>query len=238
MTARARRSQPVTLSPGHREGTLGLPPDEPRGIVLFAHGSGSSRLSPRNTFVAGALEESGLATLLFDLLTDDEAANRSNVFDIPLLSERLGHASDWVASHDATKGLPLGLFGASTGAAAALVTAAARPDVRAVVSRGGRPDLAGDALKKVSAPTLLIVGGHDYQVLDLNRQAYQQLRCERRLEVVPGATHLFEEAGALRKVVALAQSWFRDHLVKKPPGTRSCSSLTDATLAADWQQNC
>ncbi len=207
-----RRTVSVTLPPHGGEGLFGLPADKPKGIVLFAHGSGSSRLSPRNMMVAGALQQAGLATLLFDLLTDAEAARRSNVFDIGLLAERLDQAADWIGQSLA-RGLPLGLFGASTGAAAALVTAAARSDVRAVVSRGGRPDLAADALARVTAPTLLIVGGADPAVLDLNRQAQRQMRCVSRLEVVPHATHLFEEPGALETVTDLARAWFEKYLV-------------------------
>jgi len=179
--------------------------------VLFAHGSGSSRLSPRNLFVAEALQQAGIATLLFDLLTDREAADRAKVFDIPLLADRLSQAANWASTAAQTQGLPIGLFGASTGAAAALVAAAGRRDIQAIVSRGGRPDLAADALERVTAPTLLIVGGHDPEVLTLNRSAYRRLRCERRLEVVPGATHLFEEAGTLDVVVTLARSWFLEH---------------------------
>ena len=194
------------------EGLLGLPAAPASGIVLFAHGSGSSRLSPRNSFVAEALQRAGLATLLFDLLTEREAADRANVFDIALLAERLDQAAGWVGGSAYVRGLPLGFFGASTGAAAALVAAAGRRDVRAIVSRGGRPDLAGDALEKVTAATLLIVGGDDPEVLALNRAAYRWLRCERRLEVVPGATHLFEEPGTLEAVVALARTWFLRHL--------------------------
>jgi len=213
MTMPRRHTISVTLPPHGGEGLLGLPGEKPKGIVLFAHGSGSSRLSPRNTMVAAALQQAGLATLLFDLLTDAEAAERSNVFDIPLLAERLDLAAGWVVDAAATRDLPLGFFGASTGAAAALVAAAGRPDVGAVVSRGGRPDLAGDALTQVKAPTLLIVGGADPVVLDLNRQVQRLMRCECRLEVVPGATHLFEEPGALEAVVALARIWFETHLV-------------------------
>lgn len=205
------RTVSVTLPPHSGEGLLGLPQD-PAGVVLFAHGSGSSRLSPRNTMVAEALQRAGLATLLFDLLTEREAIDRANVFDIALLGERLDQAADWVATNSAVRGLPLGLFGASTGAAAALVAAAARTDVRAIVSRGGRPDMAHDVLAKVTAPTLLIVGGHDTEVLALNRLAYARLTCERRLEVVPGATHLFEEPGTLEAAVALARDWFLVHL--------------------------
>ncbi|HLB81178.1 MAG TPA: alpha/beta family hydrolase [Dongiaceae bacterium] len=192
---------------------MGLPP-EAQGIVLFAHGSGSSRLSPRNTRVADVLQRAGFATLLFDLLTVEEAADRARVFDIPLLSERLEMAADWVRGAETTKDLPIGLFGASTGAAAALVAAAQLGEaIGAVVSRGGRPDLAGeDVLDRVKAPTLLIVGGTDWQVLDLNRAAFARLRCEKDLQVVPGASHLFEEEGALDAVVELARQWFARHL--------------------------
>ncbi|MEW5626693.1 phosphoribosyltransferase family protein [Streptomyces hydrogenans] len=184
-------------------------PDGAAGLVLFAHGSGSGRHSPRNRAVAAALNGAGLATLLFDLLTEAEATDRSRVFDTPLLAERLGHAAVWTAGWSGTEGLPRGYFGASTGAAAAL-WAAAEPgdDVAAVVSRGGRPDLAGDRLAGVRAPTLLVVGGSDDLVLDLNRRAGELLRCEHRLEVVPGAGHLFEEPGALEEVAALATDWF------------------------------
>lgn len=212
MTATGRRPASVTLPPHGGEGLLGLPVGAARGIVLFAHGSGSSRLSPRNMLVAKVLQEAGLATLLFDLLTDAEAASRANVFDIPLLAERLDRAASWVVQQAALRALPLGLFGASTGAAAALVAAAQRQDVRAVVSRGGRPDLAGSALERVSAPTLLIVGGHDQAVLALNREAYHRLHCVRRLDVVPGATHLFEEPGTLELVAVAARDWFVQYL--------------------------
>ena len=205
------RTLSVTLTPHHREGLLGVPTAPARGIVLFAHGSGSSRLSPRNTFVAEALQQAGIATLLFDLLTDREATKRANVFDIPLLADRLSQAVDWASTAAQTQNLPIGLFGASTGAAAALVAAAGLRDIRAIVSRGGRPDLAADALERVNAPTLLIVGGDDAEVLALNRSAYRRLHCERRLEVVPGATHLFEEPGTLDAVVALARDWFLKH---------------------------
>lgn len=208
----------VTLPPHDGEGLLGLPAVTPRGIVLFAHGSGSSRLSPRNVYVAKALQRAGLVTLLFDLLTEEEAANRGNVFNVPLLSERLDQAANWVGKNAALGNQPLGFFGASTGAAAALVAAAGRADVRAIVSRGGRPDLAADALPKVSAATLLIVGGNDLEVLALNKTALGRLRCERRLEVVPGATHLFEEPGTLESVVALARDWFVQHLATRPAG--------------------
>ncbi len=206
------RTLPVLLPPFSREGTLGLPEGKPRGIVLFAHGSGSSHRSPRNMFVAEALRDAGLAFLLFDLLTDAEAEDRANVFDISLLASRLNQAAAWLETKLPGWPMPLGYFGASTGAAAALVGAAARRDVRAVVSRGGRPDLAGDALGAVKAATLLIVGGDDIEVLSLNRAASRRMRCERRVAVVPGATHLFEEPGTLELVVELAREWFLQHL--------------------------
>ncbi|MFG2330795.1 phosphoribosyltransferase family protein [Streptomyces sp. NPDC048604] len=182
------------------------------GVVLFAHGSGSSRHSPRNRAVAARLNRSGLGTLLFDLLTDAEAADRANVFDTQLLAGRLAEAAAWVAAREDTGRLPTGYFGASTGAAAAL-WAAGEPasTVSAVVSRGGRPDLAEARLGVVRAPTLLIVGGRDDLVLDLNRRAQERLRCENRLEVVPGATHLFEEPGTLERVGELAADWFASH---------------------------
>jgi putative phosphoribosyl transferase len=194
------------------EGILSLP-DGARGIVLFAHGSGSGRFSPRNNYVARALQKAGLATFLFDLLTDAEAAERSKVFDIPLLAERLLLATDAIHQDAETRDLAIGYFGASTGAGAALVAAAqARFPVGAVVSRGGRPDLAGTALAKVQAPTLLIVGSLDHEVLALNRSAFAQLRCRKDLQVVSGASHLFEEPGTLEEVIALARSWFCRHL--------------------------
>jgi dienelactone hydrolase len=194
-------------------------PDAPTGVVAFAHGSGSSRHSPRNRYVAGVLNEAGLATLLIDLLTVEEEQldlrTRDLRFDISLLADRLLAATDWLAADAATRGVPLGYFGASTGAAAALVAAAARPRVRAVVSRGGRPDLAGAALRDVRAPTLLIVGGADRVVLDLNRDAMRTLQTLVELEVVPGATHLFEEPGALEQVARLARDWFARHLDRR-----------------------
>ncbi|MEU6402710.1 phosphoribosyltransferase family protein [Streptomyces sp. NPDC046985] len=188
-------------------------PENASGVVLFAHGSGSGRHSPRNQFVAAGLHRAGLATLLFDLLTEEEAADRDNVFDTALLAARLTAATRWLRGQRAAEGLPVGYFGASTGAAAAL-RAAAEPhaDIAAVVSRGGRPDLAEAALTAVTAPTLLIVGGADGTVLDLNRRAQSRLTCESRLAVVPGATHLFEEPGALETVTALARDWFTDHM--------------------------
>lgn len=186
-------------------------------LVLFAHGSGSSRHSPRNQFVARTLNDAGLATLLFDLLTPDEESTdrytREHRFNIGLLAERLVHATKWAKRQEQTRDLQLGYFGSSTGAAAALVAAAEIPkDVGAVVSRGGRPDLAGDALPKDQAPTLLIVGGNDDIVIELNEMARDQMRCEVKLEIVPGATHLFEEPGALEKVANLASDWFVNHI--------------------------
>jgi putative phosphoribosyl transferase len=186
------------------------------GVVVFVHGSGSSRHSPRNQRVASVLNGAGLATLLFDLLTPAEEADRSNVFDVDLLARRLVDVTRWVRREVNPAGLPIGYFGASTGAAAAL-RAAGEPDsdVTAVVSRGGRPDLAGPSLAAVRAPTLLIVGGHDPVTLDLNRRALAEMRCERRLEIVPGASHLFEEPGTLDVVAALARDWFLERLT--PP---------------------
>ena len=188
-------------------------PEHPVGIVVFAHGSGSSRFSARNIYVADVLNGAGIATLLFDLLTPDEERNRANVFDIELLARRLVDVTGWLAGQPDTASLPVGYFGASTGAGAALV-AAADPSVNisAVVSRGGRPDLAGESLTKVHAPTLLIVGGRDDVVLDLNRQAQVAIAGECELTVVPGATHLFEEPGTLEQVAELARDWFVDHL--------------------------
>ena len=183
------------------------------GVVVFAHGSGSSRHSARNRSVARGLNRSGLGTLLFDLLTEREATERMNVFDVDLLAARLRIATAWLADQPSCAQLPVGYFGASTGAAAAL-WAAAEPDVRigAVVSRGGRPDLAWHRLDAVRAPTLLIVGGDDQTVLELNREAARRLRCRHHLEIIPGATHLFEESGAIERVAGLAASWFVEHL--------------------------
>ncbi|GCE49366.1 dienelactone hydrolase family protein [Thermosporothrix hazakensis] len=198
------------------DGTLAIP-EGAQGIVLFAHGSGSSRFSRRNLYVAQVLQEAGIATLLMDLLTRDEEVQDQVTaalrFDIHLLSERVGRASEWLSVNEKTAQFSLGYFGASTGAAAALVAASQHPLlVKAVVSRGGRPDLAGAALKKVKAPTLLIVGLRDPQVLELNRQAYDVLQVEKQLDVVEGATHLFEEPGALEQVAALARTWFQRYL--------------------------
>jgi len=194
-------------------------PEQARGLVLFAHGSGSSRHSSRNQQVARHLHRLGLATLLLDLLTqEEEVVDRRTAqhrFDIPLLTRRFRDATDWAWGQPELVDLPIGYFGASTGSAVALLAAAdLGSDVAAVVSRGGRPDLAGaDALERVRASTLLIVGGADFQVLDLNRAAYAHLRCQRQLEVIPGATHLFEEPGALEQVMTVAGAWLRDHLV-------------------------
>ncbi len=193
------------------EGELIIPQDAV-GVVLFAHGSGSGRLSPRNQFVAEALRNARIGTLLFDLLTEEEAADRDNVFDIGFLAHRLSDATSWLRGRRETRDCSLGYFGASTGAAAALAAAAQNRAVRAVVSRGGRPDLALRHLADVRAPTLLIVGGNDYGVIELNEQAYRALRCEKSLKIVPGATHLFEEAGALEQVAELASDWFARHL--------------------------
>ena len=198
------------------DGNLGVPAGA-RGIVLFAHGSGSSRHSPRNRYVAGMLRAAGLATLLMDLLTADEEAidlqTQRLRFDISLLADRLVGATDWLAQNPDTRDLTIGYFGASTGAAAALVSATQRPDaVGAIVSRGGRPDLAGAALARVRAPTLLIVGGNDIPVIGMNQEAMAQLHVETKLEIVPGATHLFEEPGALEEVARLAREWFERYL--------------------------
>jgi putative phosphoribosyl transferase len=195
-------------------------PENAVGLVLFAHGSGSSRHSPRNQFVARTLNRSGLGTLLFDLLTPEEEAldvhSREHRFNIDLLAKRLMHATNWARQQEETRDLHVGYFGSSTGGAAALVAAAELPqDVGAVVSRGGRPDLAGDALPKVQAPTLLIVGGNDDIVIELNEMARDQMRCEVKLEIIAGATHLFEEPGALEKVAKLASDWFLLHLTRK-----------------------
>ena len=198
----------------HLSGHLTVP-DGSGGIVIFAHGSGSSRHSNRNRRVAETLNHAGLATLLFDLLTYDEEINRSNVFDIDLLGGRLRDTTRWLRGHEAAQGLQVGYFGASTGAAAALWAAAdLGEEVSAIVSRGGRPDLAGPRIPDVRAPTLLIVGSRDRQVLKLNRSAQAKLKCENRLEVVPGATHLFEEPGALDVVAELAQDWFIQHILE------------------------
>jgi putative phosphoribosyl transferase len=217
---------PVTL-----DGDLDIP-EGARGIVLFAHGSGSSRHSPRNRYVARVLRDAGLATLLMDLLTQEEEAVDMRTgalrFDIGLLAERVVGATDWVAQAPETADLPIGYFGASTGAAAALVAAAVRPErVGAVVSRGGRPDLAGPALSRVRAPTLLIVGGLDGPVIELNRQALAQLgAAEKQLVIIPGATHLFEEPGTLEEVARLAAEWLTNHLSRTAGAVAQSSGPT------------
>jgi putative phosphoribosyl transferase len=207
------------------EGVLNVP-EELRGVVLFAHGSGSSRHSPRNQYVSDVLRNAGMATLLVDLLTEEEESGDRETarlrFDIELLATRLLHAKTWLIQQPLIKEFTLGYFGASTGAAAALVAASqAAKDAGAVVSRGGRPDLAGPALGGVQAPTLLIVGGNDPTVLDLNRDAMTQLRCEKRLEIVPGATHLFEESGTLEEVARLAREWFEQKLGRRTETIRA-----------------
>ena len=222
------RRQEVPEEGGYVQVTIGqtilhgnlLIPAKAVGLVAFAHGSGSGRHSPRNQYVAKLLRDSGLATLLFDLLTLEEEAEDLITgrprFDIELLSRRLVGATDWLQSNQETRKLGLGYFGASTGAAAALVAAARKPDtIRAVVSRGGRPDLAGPVLDRVKAPTLLIVGGDDFPVIKMNREALAGLQTVKKLVIVPGATHLFEEAGALEKVAALARNWFIKYLPSK-----------------------
>lgn len=206
----------VTVDEVKLEGNLVIP-DHATGIVLFAHGSGSSRHSPRNRYVAGVLQQAGLATLLIDLLTAEEEAidihTRHLRFDIGLLASRLVGATDWLTQHPDTHNLQIGYFGASTGAGAALVAAAERPEVvKAVVSRGGRPDLATSALSHVTAPTLLIVGGYDTPVIAMNENALAQLRTEKRLTIIPQATHLFEEPGKLEAVAQLASEWFTRYL--------------------------
>lgn len=193
------------------------------GIVLFAHGSGSSRLSPRNQLVAQTLQNAGIGTLLLDLLTDEEAADRENVFDIDFLAHRLGDATRWLKARPGTRGCAVGYFGASTGAAAALAAAAQDLMVCAVVSRGGRPDLALRHLAEVRAPTLLIVGGRDYGVIELNERAYNLLRCQKSFKIVPGATHLFEESGTLEQVAELASDWFVLHMKGAPLARVSAS---------------
>ncbi len=199
------------------EGMLEIP-EGAVGLALFAHGSGSSRLSPRNNYVAGVLRQAGVGTLLMDLLTPEEDRDYARRFDIALLTQRLLDAARWVVAQAEAHALPLGFFGASTGAAAALEAAAMLGDeAKAVVSRGGRPDMASnEVLATVTAPTLLLVGGLDDGVIDLNRQAYDQLRCEKKLLIVPGATHLFEEPGTLEEVAHQAANWFRTHFLAQP----------------------
>jgi putative phosphoribosyl transferase len=219
----------IPADPVHLTGNLFVP-DDARGLVVFAHGSGSSRLSPRNRHVAEILNGGRLATLLFDLLTPDEEIidmrTRELRFDIPLLSWRLVQTVDWVVDLPEIQGLDVGLFGASTGAAAALIAAAERPgEVVAVVSRGGRCDLAGDALRRVRAPTLMIVGSEDYTVIDLNHEAEAAMLCETELRLVQGATHLFEEPGTLDQVAAMARDWFVKYLASTSAGSRASTDV-------------
>ncbi len=225
--ATTRTECAISIGVGHigLQGILSVPEDS-SGLVLFAQGSGSSRHTLRNRFLAEAFGEAGLATLLLDLLTTGEELIDFDTghlrFDIELLADRLIAATDWLAQEPSTRDLRIGYLGASTGAAAALVAAAGRPDlVGAVVSRSGRPNLAGAALHRIQAPTLLIVGGDDLSVIDSNRQAMEQLRCRRKLEIIPGATHLFEEPGTLARVAELAGAWFTHHLPLASPSSRA-----------------
>jgi len=203
----------IPIDSTYLEGSLALPRQQVQGLVVFAHGSGSSRFSPRNNFVAHILQKAGIGTLLMDLLTEEEDAVYQSRFNIDLLTERLLLATKWLQEQPRTKGLVIGYFGASTGAAAALKAAAAEGSkIEAVVSRGGRPDLAEEALTHVQSPTLLIVGGNDHVVIELNREAYARLKGKKKLVIVPGATHLFEEPGTLEEVARLATEWFKQHL--------------------------
>jgi dienelactone hydrolase len=211
MNAQEKITMTIPLDEVELKGDLAIPANA-HALVIFAHGSGSSRLSPRNQMVAAYLNSIGLGTLLFDLLTYEEDNNYSTRFDINLLAHRLWETTLWVEGQNWGKNIQLGFFGASTGAAAALVAASTLPQVLAIVSRGGRPDLAFTALPKVKAATMLIVGGNDTQVLKLNQKAYNELRSEKKLELVPGASHLFEEKGTMEQVCLLAGSWFEKHL--------------------------
>jgi len=217
MASKVASLERIPVGQVHIEGMLELPANV-QSIVLFAHGSGSSRHSKRNNYVAQVLQHSGIGTLLLDLLTPEEDADYSTRFDIPLLTHRLLAATDWIKAVQQTKYLPIGYFGASTGAAAALQAAALTGgEIGAVVSRGGRPDMAGtSALEKVKAPTLLLVGGWDDEVITLNREAYEHLRCTKELIIIPGATHLFEEPGTLEEVARQAAAWFGRHLKPAP----------------------
>lgn len=212
MRLQTERTIQIQSGTAQMEGMLAVP-ERALGVVLFAHGSGSGRFSPRNQFVANALRDGGLGTLLVDLLEPIESEDRRNVFDIALLAERLLSATDWLRSNPETSELPIGYFGASTGAAAALMAAAERPQaIGAIVSRGGRPDLALDYLPSITIPTLLIVGGGDYPVIPLNQEAYAALAGPKEIIIIPGATHLFEEPGALERVADHAREWFINHL--------------------------
>jgi dienelactone hydrolase len=224
-------TQEVRIDPPGLDAILAIPP-EATGVVLFAHGSGSGRLSPRNNYVARALQRAGIATLLLDLLTPAEEQDRRNVFDINLLASRLIAATDWMQRTPALRHLPVGYFGASTGGGAALLAASERSDIAAVVSRGGRPDLAMAALPKVRAPTLLIVGGWDEPVIELNERALSQLRSDSELRIVPGATHLFEEPGTLDEVISQATGWFLDHF-RMPIAGRTSDDRPDDRIRLD-----
>jgi putative phosphoribosyl transferase len=226
MVRRREQLNEVSIGPRRLAGFLGVP-ERATGLVIFSHGSGSGRLSPRNNQVAAGLREAGLATLLLDLLSPEEEGDRRNVFDIPLLASRLDEAAEWARTRPELAELPIGYFGASTGAAAALMAAAEQQNVAAVVSRGGRPDLVGAALRSVKAPTLLIVGGADVSVIPLNRAALSQLACEKQLLIIPGATHLFEEPGALEQVTAHATMWFHRFLTPRLPETEDDFVLAD-----------
>lgn len=210
-------SQEILVGPHRLRALLGIPPVS-TGLVIFAHGSGSGRLSPRNNHVAAALRMHGQATLLLDLLTTEEEQNRRNVFDIELLANRLKSATKWARNNADLRHLPIGYFGASTGAAAALIAAADDPDIAAIVSRGGRPDMAGEALPVVRAPTLLLVGSLDGPVITLNQQAFMALACPKKLVIIQGAGHLFEEPGTLDQVIAHASQWFATHFAQFAKG--------------------
>ncbi len=216
MSAALEKLVRIPADYAHIEGMLALP-ENAQGLVLFAHGSGSSRHSPRNNYVAQVLREAGIGTLLMDLLTPEEDLDYQTRFDIPLLTQRLLAATSWIKAQSELQSLPIGYFGASTGAAAALQAAAASSDeISAVVSRGGRPDLAGThALHQVQCPVLLLVGGHDDVVIDLNQDAYEQLHCTREMVIIPGATHLFDEPGTLEEVARQAAAWFVRHLGRR-----------------------
>lgn len=210
-------SQEILVGPHRLRALLGIPPVS-TGLVIFAHGSGSGRLSPRNNHVAAALRMHGQATLLLDLLTTEEEQNRRNVFDVELLANRLKSATKWARNNTDLRHLPIGYFGASTGAAAALIAAADDPDIAAIVSRGGRPDMAGEALPVVHAPTLLLVGSLDGPVITLNQQAFMALACPKKLVIIQGAGHLFEEPGTLDQVIAHASQWFATHFAQFAKG--------------------
>lgn len=210
-------SQEILVGPHRLRALLGIPPVS-TGLVIFAHGSGSGRLSPRNNHVAAELRMQGQATLLLDLLTTEEEHNRRNVFDVELLANRLKSATKWARNNSDLRHLPIGYFGASTGAAAALIAAADDPDIAAIVSRGGRPDMAGEALPMVRAPTLLLVGSRDGSVITLNQQAFMALSCPKKLVIIHGAGHLFAEPGTLDQVIAHASQWFATHFAQFAKG--------------------